>query len=147
MFRFTVCFFSYNVFVGHFSSPVIIRSKKGLILFRASIDVHMTTWSLKFFSLNLWYLARIFPHNSKAPNMAQNDLLSWIKPFCNLQYSQKLSWSNMTISLKFKSPFLNFLNYLLHVLFETVPSPNTFIQCHVCLHEQNLPVDLIFTWL
>ena len=45
-------FLTMLLYVIHFSSPVIIRFKKGSILFRASRDVHMTTRSSKFFSLN-----------------------------------------------------------------------------------------------
>ena len=74
--------------VIHFSSPVIIRFKKGSILFRASRDVHMTTRSSKFFWLNsrgthLEYF------QSYLPNMVRNGSLSWIKPFCDLRCCRK----------------------------------------------------------
>ena len=45
-------FLTMLLYVIHFLSPVIIRFKKGSILFRASRDVHMITRSSKFFWLN-----------------------------------------------------------------------------------------------
>ena len=84
-------FLAMLLYVIHFSSPVIIRFKKGSISFRASRDVHMTTRSSKFFQLNSCGTHLEYFHllQSYLPNMVRNGLLSWIKPFCDLRCCPK----------------------------------------------------------
>ena len=122
--------------VIHFSFPVIIRFKKGSILFRASRDVHTTTRSSKFFRLNSRGTHLEYFHTNPIFRI-WSEMVCWAelslsaisdvvrKGSCsNIVVDQR--WSLRGLSERSKSPVSNFSYHLPHVLSETVPSPNTF---------------------
>ena len=119
--------------VIHFSSPVqkgldFVPSKQRCAYDNSIVQI-FSTWFT-------WHPSWILPHQSYLPNMVRNGSLSWIKPFCDVV--GKGSCSNIALttsssikdgrglSERSKSPVSNFSYHLLHVLSETVPSPNTF---------------------
>ena len=128
-------------YVFHFSSPVIIRFKKGSILFRASRDVHIITRSSKFFWLNSCTYLEYFHTNPIF--QIWSEMICWTEVSLSAisDVVRKGSCSNIalttlssikdgrperSLSEKSKSPVSNFSYHLLHVLSETVPSLNTF---------------------
>ena len=135
-------FLTMLLYVIHFSSPVIIRFKKGSILFRASRDVHMTTRSSKFFWLNSCGTHLEYFHTNPIFRI-WSEMVCWAELSLSAisDVVGKGSCSNIALttsssikdgrperglSERSKSPVSNFSYHLLHVLSETVPSPNTF---------------------
>ena len=140
---FTICLFlTMLLYVIHFSSPVIIRFKKGSILFRASRNMHMTTRSSKFFRLNSRGTHLEYFHTNPIFRI-WSEMVCWAelslsaisdvvgKGSCSIialttSSSIKDGRPERGLSERSKSPVSNFSYHLLHVLSETVPSPNTF---------------------
>ena len=133
-------FLTMLLYVIHFSFPVIIRFKKGSILFRASRDVHMTTRSSKFFWLNSCGTHFEYFHTNPIFRI-WSEMVYWAELSLSAisDVVRKGSCSNIALttsssikdgrpehglSEKSKSPVSNFSYHLLHVLSE--PSPNHF---------------------
>ena len=129
-------FLTILLYVIHFSSPVIIRFKKGSILFRASRDVHMTTRSSKFFWLNSRGTHLEYFHTNPIFRI-WSEMVCWAELSLSTisDVVRRGSCSNIALttsssikdgrperglSERSKSPVSNFSYHLPHVLSETL---------------------------